>query len=296
MRYFNHHFKLFLALTLVLIGLMSWTTIPETLSSPREPDQAKYARVSKNYGRIPMSFEVNQGQADSHVKFISRGNGYGLWLTATEAVLTIRMEEGGRMKDERKTKASSYSTLRMRLVGANRAPQVEGLDQLHGHSNYFLGNDPREWRTNVANYAKVLYREAYPGIDLIYYGNQRQLEYDFVVYPGADPKAIRLAYRGARRMRLDRSGDLVLSTAGGELFQHKPVVYQEVSGSRRTVEGRYVIHGDREVGFQIGAYDLSRPLVIDPVLVYSTYLGGSKDDIGFGIFPDRQPSPTCKDQ
>ena len=289
-------------LTLSLIGLMSWSTLPsyswnrltppafsltsstcagrpareitQTAGPPPalcEANQPAKMRVSEAYGRLPLSFEANRGQSRASVKFLSRGDGYSLCLTSTEAVLTRpRANQSGQRN-------SASSSLRMRLIGASPSPQIEGLDPLPGKSHYLIGNDPSRWRTDIPTYARVRYREVYPGVDLIYYGNRRQLESDWVVAPGADPRAIRLAFEGVTRMRIDAMGDLVLRTAGGEVRQHKPVIYQEGqdgSEGRQVIAGRYVRRGRRQIGFQIAAYDASKPLVIDPVLSYSTYLGG----------------------
>jgi uncharacterized protein (TIGR03437 family) len=333
--------------------------------------------VMETYGRLPLSFEANHGQTDASVKFLSRGNGYTLFLTATEAVLALRkpQESGARSQEpesERQseprprgsgglnpsrarqqaartgatnnpqitpiapivnpeTSRSSLSVksaksvdqesfLRMELVGANPNPEVVGEDELPGKSNYFLGNDPSKWRTNVPTYAKVRYTDVYPGIDLVYYGNQRQLEYDLVVAPGADPRAIRLAFPSRARkqavnpngdpprpaggvdreravpLRIDAQGDLVLEADGSELRLHQPVIYQEINGTRQSVGGNFVIsdatakEGARQVGFEVARYDASKPLIIDPVLSYSTYLGGSNTDEGYGIAVDSSGS------
>jgi len=172
----------------------------------------------------------------------------------------------------------------MKLVGANPSPRVAGLNKLSGKSNYFLGKDRKKWRTNVPNYAKVKYDSVYPGVDLVYYGNQGQLEYDFVVSPGANPRAIKLDIQGARKIAVDPRGDLVAQLGDQEIRLHKPLVYQpEKRKSKLTqhsVEGNYVLMGDNQVGFQVSAYDPQKTLVIDPVLKYSTYLGGSGDDWG----------------
>src|SRR2546425_10183397 len=183
-------------------------------------------------------------------------------------------------------KAITTTVLRMRLVGANPAAEISGLEELPGKSNYFIGNDPKKWRTNVPNYARVKYRNVYPGVDLLYYGNQRQLEYDFVVRPGADPSRIVLGVQGADRLEVDAQGDLVLDTAVGPIHQRKPVIYQEIDGDKKEIAGAYVLTGRHQVGFRVAAYDASQPLVIDPVLVYSTFLGGSGLDQGFGIAVD----------
>jgi hypothetical protein len=166
----------------------------------------------------------------------------------------------------------------MRVVGAPARPLIEGLEERPGRSHYFIGADPQRWRTDVPHYGRVRYRQVYPGIDLIFHGRGGRLEYDFVVAPGADPRHIRVAFEGARRTRVDASGRLVIDLGDGEVVQDAPLVYQEEAGVRTAVPGRYVVEGDREVAFEVGAYDPGRTLVIDPVLVYSTYLGGSGAD------------------
>jgi uncharacterized protein (TIGR03437 family) len=280
-------------------------------------EQAKPQLVAA-YGKLPLSFEANQGQSDGQVKFLSRGRGYTLFLTSTEAVLQLRTSDLGsrlhrdRLRSERPGNPQSAfrnpqseilqsAVLRLALVGANPETEVVGREELPGKSNYFIGNDPAKWRTNVPTYRKVEYREVYPGVSLVYYGNPAaagQLEYDFVVAPGADPGQIRLGVEGAGRVEVDAEGDLVLqAAAGGQVRFHKPLVYQEVAGTRREVEGSFTLRSSslksaignpqsQEVGFQLAAYDASNPLVIDPVLAYSTYLGGSGDDSGYGIAVD----------
>ena len=222
-------------------------------------------RVTGNYGKLPLHFEANRGQTHRDVRFLSHGPGYNLYLTAGEAVLVL----------SRPAADAKRVALRMSLVGAAREPQVSGLDELPGKTNYFVDKDPAKWRTRVPTYAKVRYREVYPGIDLVYYGNQRQLEYDFVVAPGANPDKIVLGFTGVDKFEIDAQGELVLHTTGGGLRQHKPIIYQEIDGARRNIDGRYVIKSRKRVGFQLAAYDTTRPLIIDPVLSYSTYLGGS---------------------
>jgi hypothetical protein len=230
----------------------------------------------ESYGKLPLHFEANQGQAHHDVHFLSRGPGYSLYLTASEAVLALAAPSAD----------SKSIAVRMRLVGAERKPVVSGLEELPGKANYFIGNDPAKWRTNLPTYAKVHYREVYPGIDLVYYGNQRSLEYDFVVAPGANPKKIVLGFKGADKLEIDAAGDLVLHKAGSVIHQKKPVIYQEVDGIRQEIDGRYVLKPGKRVGFQVAAYDKSRPLIIDPVLAYSTYLGGNANEIGVGIAVD----------
>jgi hypothetical protein len=240
-------------------------------------------RVSESYGKLPLHFEANQGQTHKDVRFLARGPGYGVYLTPGEAVLVLTRADA---KREAQPQAKPVA-LRISLVGAARKPRVSGLEELPGKANYFIGKDQSQWRTDVPTYARVHYREIYPGIDLVYYGNQRQLEYDFVVAPGADPSKIVLGFKGADKLEIDAEGNLVLHAAGNDIRQHKPVIYQEVDGIRREIDGGYVLKSGKRVGFQLAAYDTSRALVIDPVVLsYSTYLGGSGSESGFGIAVD----------
>jgi hypothetical protein len=252
-------------------------------------------RVSEGYGKLPLHFEANRGQTHKDVRFLSRGPGYSLYLTAGEAVLVLAKPNPDSKRDARGTQARPDAparirsvALRMGLEGAEPKPLASGLEELPGTANYFIGKDPAKWRTNVPTYAKVQYQNVYPGIDLVYYGNQRQLEYDFVLAPGADPKKIVLGFRGADKLEIDAQGELVLHAAGGDIHQHKPVIFQNIDGVRRDIAGGYIRKGASRVGFEIASYDTSRPLIIDPVLSYSTYLGGSGSggDTGNGIAVD----------
>src|SRR5207302_1632423 len=250
-------------------------------------------RVSQSYGKLPLHFEANQGQTHQDVRFLARGAGYSLYLTAGEAVLVLTKPNPDAKRDSRSaperlgTQARGTPVVvRMSLVGAAPKPLVSGLDELPGKVNYLIGK-PAKWRTNVPTYAKVHYRAVYPGIDLVYYGNQRQLEYDFVVAPGADPEKIALGFEGADKLEIDAQGDLVLHVTERAIRQHKPVIYQEVNGIRHEIDGGYVLKGAEQVSFKVAAYDRSRPLIIDPVvLAYSTYLGGSISDGGLAIAVD----------
>src|SRR5262245_16930136 len=242
-------------------------------------DEQSRRRVRETYGKLPLRFEANAGQTDPAVKFLSRGSGYNLFLTPTEAVLALSNKRS-------KTGAEPQSVVRMKLAGANPEPQLEGEDALPGKSHYMIGNDQRKWRQNVANYGTVRYRNVYPGIDLIYYGNQGQLEYDFVVAAGADPNFIKLDFDGVSQIRVDSGGDLVLETGDAEVLQRKAVVYQEVNGRRQEIASRYILGDGGAVSFKIGAYDRSRPLVIDPVLYYSTFFGRNGNESAEGIAVD----------
>jgi hypothetical protein len=235
---------------------------------------------------LPMFFEPNQGQTDPQVKFLARGSGYGLFLTASEAVLEVQARVDYKTSSSRDgspltsftsklgVRGSQLETsiIRMHLDGANPAPKIAGSDLLPSTSNYFIGDDPKKWRRDIPQYSRVNYESVYPGVDLVYYGTQGQLEYDFRVAPGADPSRIALKFDGASA-RLD-NGDLVLATRAGDVRFHAPNVYQQESNNRRPVKGSFRQLENNEIGFAIGDYDRTRELVIDPTLFYSTYLGG----------------------
>ena len=261
------------------------------ISAPLSDPHAQ-ARILNQYGKLPLSFEANQGQADERVKFLSRTGDYELFLTADEAVMTLRGKKRSPSESEvplgsRRDDAAigSTATLRMKLRHADPAAKVTGVDQLSGAINYFIGNDPSKWRTNVPAYAKVKYEGIYSGIDLLYYGNQRQLEYDFIVAPEADPRTIAFEVSGVKRIRQNANGDLVFKMEDNEIRWQKPLVYQEKDGTRQKIAARYAITSTNRVAFDVAKYDASRPLYIDPV-IYATYLGGSQDDYGYGIAVD----------
>src|SRR5437763_2157662 len=176
--------------------------------------------------------------------------------------------------------------LRMKLVRANQAARAHGVEERPGKVNYFIGGDPKKWRTNIPTYARVEYNNVYPGVDLVYHGNQQQLEYDFVVGPGADPRAIKMKFAGAQKLEIDERGDLIVHTSGGDVVQHKPNVFQETDGVRQEIASHYLVRGKQAVGFAIDEYDKDKPLVIDPVLTYSSLIGGSKEQVGYGIAAD----------
>jgi Beta-propeller repeat len=233
----------------------------------------------ESYAKMPLAFERNEGQADSRVSFMAHGIAYSVFLTQQEAVLELSGPAG------------QSNVLRMGLAAANPRPRIAGLEQLPGQSNYLIGNDRTKWHTGVPTFGRVRYAGVYPGIDLVYYGNRGQLEYDFVAAPGADPSAIRMRFTGARRMHVAPDGDLVLAAGSEEIRFQKPSVYQTAGDGRRTeVSGRFVLRGADQAGFQLAAYDHSRALVIDPAIVRSTYLGGKGKDIGYSIAVDGQGS------
>jgi hypothetical protein len=269
-----------LVMTSVAILVAASTTLPVQLAHAGASRSGEGPDVG-TYGALPLRFEPNHGQTDERVKFLARGTGYALFLTSTESVLVLRTPEGAHAAGP----SRPSKVLRMKLLSGDAHANIAGREELPGKSHYFKGKDAKKWRTNVPQYARVEYQGVYPGVSLMYYGNQGQLEYDFVVSPGADPSVIRLGFEGAERMHLDAGGNLVLSLPGGEVVQKAPVVYQEVGGARKAVEGRFVLQGET-LGFEVGAYANDRPLVIDPVLVYSTYLGGTGHDEGAKIAVD----------
>ena len=240
---------------------------------------AQQARA--HFGQLPMVFEPNQGQTDSQVKFLVHGSNYALFLTANEAVLALHKspKEG--------------SVLRMALAHASPNARIEGTDLLPGKSNYLIGNDPTKWHQNIPQFAKVRYQDVYPGVDLVYYGNQGRLEYDLEVAPNADPRQVAMQFQGARKLTLNQQSEVVFATGDGEVRLQTPRIYQKVGDEQRPVQGRFVLRSANEVGFEIADYDHSRTLVIDPVLVYSTYLGGTGAEACSTITGTGVPQPRC---
>jgi hypothetical protein len=265
--------------------------------------------AAEDFGNLPLTFEANQGQTDPSVDFITRTGDATVYLTSTAAVFSITqpasvdalarrdLPEHGGLTPRRSPQSTVGVALHMNIVGANPDAVPVGREQLPGIVNYFIGNDPNQWHTNIPTFARVQYDDVYPGIDLAYYGSPfsrdpqgaraSHLEYDFIVSPGANPAAIALDFAGADDIEVNRHGDLVLHTAIGDVVQQAPLTYQEIGGNRQEVPSRYVIDGNR-VSFDVGAYDPSRPLVIDPLVMgYSTYLGGtSHSDSGYAITVD----------
>ncbi|MGD0793340.1 MAG: SBBP repeat-containing protein [Terriglobales bacterium] len=261
-------------------------------SGPGSAEQrsAAHKALSSKSLSLPLFFEPNQGQTAPQVKFLARGAGYSLFLTADEAVLELHRAAGtqhsalsSQLSAVSSQRASS-AVIRMRLDGANASARVSGASPLPGKSNYFIGNDPSKWRRDIPQFARVQYQAVYPGVDLVYYGNQGQLEYDFRVAPGAEPSQIALSFNGASaRIDSGDSGDLILATANGDVRFHAPRIYQPAApesgnasgNSEKAITGSFRQLAGNKIGFTIGDYDHSRELVIDPTLSYSTFLGGS---------------------
>lgn len=237
--------------------------------------------VAQVFSALPLRFEENQGQADARVRFLARAHASVLFLTESGASLLYLSPATAPGGDESKSEV-----LRVKLVGSNRAPEISGLERLPGRSNYFVGNNPRRWRVNVPAFAQVRCRAVYPGINLVYYGNQGRLEYDFELAPGTSPRVIAMGFEGARGVEVRSTGELSVRMTKREVIVHRPLAYQLVRGVRRMVPACFESRGAAVVGFAVGPYDSSKPLIIDPVLTYSTYLGGSGVDQGKSVAVD----------
>jgi hypothetical protein len=228
------------------------------------------AAATSAYGQLPLAFEVNQGQAPAAVNYLAHGGGFSVSLTAQGAELNL-------------TQGTTSNTVNLQLVGANPSAQAVGQDELITKSNYLIGNDPSQWHTNIANYGQVEYQNVYQGVDTLYSGDQGRLETTFVVQPGSSPGVIQMQVQGAQSLALDAQGNLVLHTTGGDVTEQAPVAYQEINGVRQAVSSRYILEGNNQVGFQVGAYDPSQRLVIDPTLSYSSYLSGGGADYSIAV-------------
>ena len=258
-----------------------------------EVEKTALSRPAGEFRRsLPLSFETNRGQAEADVKFVGRAKDFALLLKPNEAVFSLRktkqMPARESVLNEPQVNAESAQSnlLSMKLEGANPAPLVSGTERQEGRANYFIGNDPAKWIRGVETYSRVLYAGVYEGVDLLFYGNDRELEYDFTVAPGADPREIRLRFDGTDDLELSSRGSLILHTSAGAVSHERPVAYQLVSGRRVDVPAVFKQLEDGSIGFEVGVYDKSLSLVIDPVLVYSTYLGGSTADTSNGILVD----------
>ena len=259
-------------------GAAASASSPAGAASPAPASTAASKRVAAHYGKIPLGFEANQGQTDPHAQFLSRGSGYSLFLTPDEVILNLERQKPASSSQApgRKPEATPVDILRMKLVGANTGAAVAGVDPQPGVVSYLIGNDPKKWHSGIPTYGKVEYLQIYPGVDLVFYGNQRQLEYDFVVAPGADPSRIAWRIDGARAS-VDAEGNLALSAPNGPASFKKPVLYQMDGDKKIGVEGSFEVAGN-QVRFRLDSYDHSRALIIDPVLSYATYLSGSSTD------------------
>jgi hypothetical protein len=231
--------------------------------------RAPHPASARTQQALPLVFEANRGQAAPHVKYLARMGAYSLYLADSEMLLPLARQP-----------------VRLRFLGADPAARIEGIDPLPGHSHYLLGRDPSGWLTGIPHFNRVRYRRLYPGVEAVCYGNQRQIEFDLVLAPGVSVGRIRLGLEGASDVRLDQEGNVVLTAGGHEVRLLKPRAYQEAGGHRKHVAGRYVLRSKRQVGFEVAAYDLNRPLIIDPVLNYSSYLGAASDEVAYAVAVD----------
>ncbi len=276
---------------------------------PVTPDAAR--KIQATLATLPLSFEQNQGQTDAQVKYMARAGGYQLYLTSSSAVLSFashsakatsrpkQMMEQRLLGYSRQTRhligkpafknsevRPSIASLRLQLLNANPAAQVEGHDLLSSRTNYFIGDDPHNWHADVKEFARVSYSNVYPGVDLVYHGQQKQLEFDFIVSPNASPQSIGLNFAGARRVSTDEAGNLLVDSSAGSLTLHRPVAYQQINGAREIIDAQFLLKAHNQIGFALGNYDHNRELVIDPSISYATYIGGNGDDEAYGITTD----------
>ncbi|MBI4687854.1 MAG: hypothetical protein HY756_08775 [Nitrospirae bacterium] len=303
----------------IILGLVAFLfACPLILAGEAKADnEAAKAKIQEAYSRLPLSFIKNNGQVDERVKYYEKGAGHAVYFTEEAVYLELIKGKGSEKKsvvssqNAAKGKQLSNKTsphiasklIKLSLINANKEQEIIAVDKQEGKVSYFIGNDSRKWRTNIPTYKGVLYKEAYKGIDIKYYGNNRQMEYDIIVKPGADPSKVRFSYEGIDGLRITGEGELEIALnssspiAGGDdgakIIQKKPIIYQEVGGKRVEVEGRFVIaslgdsgKGGFSYGFQVDSYDKDYPLIIDPVLSYSTFIGGGYDDYGEGIAVD----------
>jgi hypothetical protein len=239
---------------------------------------AAVAQMAVMPASLPLYFEANQGQVASPAQFIARGRDSQFLISPDAAQFVLCKMTA--------TRAFSARTVRMQFMGANDLAQISGAEELSGKINYLIGNQPARWQTGVATFARVRVGELYPGISLTYYGNQRQLEYDFTVAPDSDTGVIAIRFDGADKISVNPAGELILNLGDGEIRQPKPVIYQSANGVRQEISGGYKMLDAHTVGFGVGEYDHSLPLVIDPILSYSTYFGGNADDIAWKVAVD----------
>jgi RHS repeat-associated protein len=265
---------------------------PSAPASPAAPSSTPHhPALAPTYAQQPLAFVPNAHITDPQVQFLSAGAGYTFFVTPDEAVLSLARPSSpsGRPFGAPPTtiRPTTHDVVGVHLLGANASAAVTGVNELPARANYFTGNQRSAWQSDLTQYSRVRVQNVYPGIDAYYYGTQQgQVEFDFVVSPGASPQAITLDLQGLAGVSLDGQGNLMLQTAGGQLLQQAPSVYQTVGGVRQGVSGHYVLSGPHQVRFQVGAYNPALPLVIDPILVYGTYLGGNGDDQALALAVD----------
>ena len=284
-------------------------SLVSAVSTPKAIVPAAQDRLRASYAALPLAFEQNVGQTDSEVKYMARGSGYNLFLTSSEAIFKLhkrgefstvrsmiehkrlgpaKVKAMSQQRQEMNSTSSHVAVVRMQIQRLYSASQVSAGDMQPGKINYFIGNDLSKWHSNISLFGRVNYRNLYPGVDLVFHGAGRDLEFDYLISPGADAESIAFSFKGADRMRTNAAGDLILATSAGPLEIHKPVAYQEQDGKRMPVEARFRVFGTNEVAFALGPYDHNHELVIDPSVsyIYSTYFGGDAADYGLSIVAD----------
>ncbi len=272
---------------------------PRSVADQNTPSANQNQKVAATFGKLPFRFEQNVGQTDPSVHFLAHGTGYSMFFTSDEVVMVLA--HSATVGNQHISQVSMTSTpslsnnnispsptvLRFHFSGANPAPQIVGDEELLTKSNYFIGNDATKWYTNVPNYAKTVYKGIYPGVDLAYYGTNSTIEYDFAIAPGTNPGIIHMEVAGAEQVDV-QAGELILHTSSGEIHQPAPHIYQDINGVRKDVAGSYILESSGNISFNVAAYDHSQQLVIDPILPFSSYLGGSGTDAGHSIAVDSQ--------
>lgn len=247
-------------------------------SAANLPTEGTEAVASKALRQLAIAFEENKGQVQAPVRFLSRAPGYQLFLTGDTAVVAFDAATpsygSARLRAKAQKKQRAKAAFRMRLVGADPLASATGVEPLDYKSNYFRGASSDGTVTAVPNFGKVRFSDIYPGIDVVYYGKQQQLEYDLIVAPNADPALIKLRFDGVQRTAIAPSGDLSLTIGNRKFGLLKPVAYQDIDGHRKSVEATYALSADGDVGFTVAKYDRSKPLVIDPILSYSSFVWG----------------------
>ena len=284
------------------------TVAPRPASTARTAAPLSQDRVKAKYAALPLAFEKNEGQADPQIQYVARGKGYKLGLKPNQAIMTLpgkkrESEVRDMMMNKRRGAAGvrammkkrgltahhtapTTATVEMNLLGANPQARLVAEDSQQGKVNYFLGKDPSKWISNVPLYGRVNYKNVYPGVDLAFHGAGQQLEFDYLVSPGADASRIALSFQGADSLHTDNAGNLILTTSAGPLQLNKPVAYQAKNGARELVNAKFVVTAKNKITFELGSYDHNRELVIDPTLFYSTYFGGDGADYASGIAVD----------
>ncbi|MBI5233711.1 MAG: SBBP repeat-containing protein, partial [Deltaproteobacteria bacterium] len=277
-----------LSALLTFVIALSFVSVPDIAISAQDHG------IKSSYGKLPLYFIKNDGQVDKKVEFYEKGSGHATYFTKEGVYLSLR----GTVPDLRAERSGAVESglspiVKLSFIGANENPEIIALDEQAGKVNYLIGNDPSKWRSNIPTFSSVLYKDVYNGIDIKFYGRPaplgagtpKQLEYDIIVSPGADPNVVKFSYDGIEDLKVTDNGDLEIALKEGKILQKKPYIYQEIDSKRKEVVAGFVIE-DNSYSFSLASYNATKPLVIDPVLDYSTYLGGNSYDYGYAIAID----------